>query len=305
MRILVTGARGFIGSALLPRLRAAGHEPLILTRSGENQSADHITWNPETGLVPTLPGGAIDAVIHLAGENVGAGRWDQQKKARIRESRVKGVQILGQTIARLPQPPQTALVASAVGYYGDRGDEILTETSPPGRGFLAEVCQDVEREAAAAFPRETRTVILRFGVVLNGQSGALPLMARPFRMGLGGVLGSGRQFMPWIALDDAIGVIEKCLNAKEVVGPVIAASPNPARNRDFARSLGRALRRPVWATVPSFVLRLMAGEMADEMLLSSQRTEPAVLKSIEYDFRFPELESALQSMLQQMMKNPI
>lgn len=296
MRVLVTGARGFIGSALIPRLQAAGHQTLILTRSDASLGADYITWNPETGLVPSLPG-AIDAVVHLAGENVGAGRWSEKRKARIRDSRVKGIRVLGQALARLGKPPQTALVASAVGYYGDRGDEILTESSPPGSGFLAGVCREVEQETAASIPCETRTVILRFGMVLSGQAGALPMMARPFRMGLGGALGSGRQFMAWIALDDAIGVIEKCLDAKAISGPVIAAAPNPARNRDFAWALGKALRRPVWAPVPSFALRLMVGEMADELLLSSQRPEPAVLKWVGYDFRFPELEGALQSIL--------
>lgn len=297
MQILVTGASGFIGSALVSRLNTAGHQVLRLTRSTSQLGPDQISWNPQAGIAPLLPDSTINAVVHLAGENIGSGRWSREKKNRIRESRVNGIRLLIQTFARLRQPPRALLMASAVGYYGNQDDEILTEISPPGRGFLAEVCRDMEREADAAAQHGIRTVILRFGVVLSARGGALPLMTRPFRMGLGGVLGSGRQFMSWIVLEDALGVIEKCLNSESVNGPVIAASPSPVRNREFAKMVGRTLHRPVWAPAPSFALRLVLGEMADEMLLSSQRAEPAVLKSLGYVFSFPELEGALRNLL--------
>ncbi|MGH9402758.1 MAG: TIGR01777 family oxidoreductase [Terriglobia bacterium] len=295
MQILVTGAGGLIGSEVVSRLTANGHQVLRLSRSPS--SPDQISWDPEAGRAPSLPDGALDAVIHLAGENISSRRWDEKKKAHIRDSRVKGVRLLCQSLIQLKKLPRTLLIASAVGYYGNRGDEILTEQSPPGSGFLAGVCRDLEAEADAATQKGIRTVILRFGVVLSAWSGALPVMARPFRMGLGGVLGGGRQFMSWIALEDAVGVIETCLRAESLSGPVIAASPNPARNREFAKTLGRTLRRPVWAPVPSFALRLALGEMAEELLLSSQRADPVILKSTGYLFRFPELEGALRNLL--------
>lgn len=298
MRILLTGARGFIGSALVPRLTAAGHQVLQVSRSAhpsrDPSEGGAILWNPAVGFAPSLPEN-IDAVVHLAGESIGSGRWTAAKKARIRESRAAGVSVLHRALARLSRPPRVEIIASAVGYYGDRGDEVLTEASPPGQGFLASVCREVEEEAVRSSPVGARLMFLRFGIVLSGHAGALPLMARPFRIGLGGKLGHGKQFVSWIHIEDALRVIENGLYSEELCGPVLVASPHPARNADFATALGAALRRPSWFPAPEWALKLVLGEMADEMLLASQRVEPDVLKKAGFKFQYEELESALRS----------
>lgn len=298
MRILATGARGFIGSALFPRLAAADHQMLQLSRSApptrDPSEGNVILWNPAVGLIPSLPEG-IEAVVHLAGENIAAGRWTAAKKNRIRESRVAGVSILHRALARLSRPPRVEIIASAVGYYGNRGDEILTESSPPGQGFLANVCREVEGEAVRSAPAGVRQIFLRFGIVLSGHAGALPLMARPFRIGLGGKLGTGKQFTSWIHLEDALRTIERGLYSEELHGPVLVASPNPVRNAEFASALGAALRRPSGLPAPEWALKLALGEMADELLLASQRAEPEMLKKAGFEFRYQELEGALRS----------
>jgi uncharacterized protein (TIGR01777 family) len=239
----------------------------------------------------------LDAVVHLAGENPASERWSEAKKARIRDSRVQGTSLLVTSLGRLERPPRLLVCASAIGYYGDRGDEILTEESPPGRGFLAGVCVEWEAAAARAAAAGLRVVSLRFGIVLTPAGDALQRMLGPFRMGMGGPIGSGRQYVSWIALDDALGAIHHALVTGALQGPVNAVSPEPASHLEFARALGRALGRPALVPVPTFAVRFMFGEMADEMLLASARVEPARLLATGYRFRFPRLEIALEHLL--------
>jgi uncharacterized protein (TIGR01777 family) len=296
MHIVVTGASGLIGSALLPRLSADGHRVTRLVRSQPAPGEAAIRWDPEAGSLDAKSLEGIDAAVHLAGENIAA-RWTAEKKRRIRDSRVNGTRLLSDTLARLERPPQALVCASAIGYYGDRGDELLSEESPPGRGFLAEVCQAWEAAADAARHKGIRVVHLRFGVVLSPAGGALAKMLPPFRLGLGGPLGSGRQYMSWIAIDDAVGAIQHALATEALQGPANAAAPNPVRNREFTRALARVLRRPALVPMPAFAARLLFGEMADELLLASARVQPAKLLATGYTFRYPELEGALRHLL--------
>jgi hypothetical protein len=297
MKILVTGSTGLVGSALLPFLKSKGHEVFRLVRSQVKTGPAEIYWNPEQGIDDTTRLEGMDAVIHLAGENIAEGRWTQEKKARIRESRVKGTRVLSETLARLAAPPRALLSASATGYYGDRGDEILREESAPGSDFLAEVCRDWEAAAEAAARRGIRVVYLRFGVIFTPKGGALSKILAPFQFGVGGRLGSGRQYMSWITLDDVIGVIDHALNVETLSGPVNVVAPNPVTNYEFTKTLGRVLSRPTIFPVPSFAVRLAFGEMGDAVLLSSARAEPARLKESAYVFQHPELESALRQIL--------
>ncbi|MGH9434881.1 MAG: TIGR01777 family oxidoreductase [Terriglobia bacterium] len=297
MKFLVSGASGMIGTEIVSRLTASGGEVIRLTRAASSPDGARIHWNPEADEAPELPEIEFDTVIHLAGENIASGRWNEERKARIRESRVNGARLLSFALARLKHPARVLVGASAVGYYGDRGDEILDEESSAGRGFLASVCRELEDEIALAGERGTRTVRLRFGVVLSERAGALRAMLRPFRAGLGGALGSGRQYMSWITLEDAARAIEHCVRTEPLRGPVIGASPQPATNREFVRSLGRVLGRPAALRVPAFALRLALGEMAGELLLGSQRAHPARLLSTGFLFLNPDLEGALRSLL--------
>jgi uncharacterized protein (TIGR01777 family) len=238
----------------------------------------------------------IDAVVHLAGENIAA-RWTATQKAKIRDSRVRGTQLLCETLARLSSPPQVLVSASAIGYYGDRGEEILTEESPPGRGFLPEVCRAWEAATEAAKQRGMRVVILRLGMVLSAAGGALAKMLPPFRLGLGGMVGSGRQYMSWIALDDVVGTIQHAIVTDALQGPTNAVAPQAVTNQEFTRTLGKALGRPTLLPLPAFAARLMFGEMADELLLASTRVQPTKLLGSGYRFRYPELEDALRHVL--------
>lgn len=295
MRVLVSGASGLIGSALGARLAADGHEVVILTR--RRGQAGAIYWDPASDIPPSLPEAGIDAAVHLAGENVGSSRWTERKRTLIRDSRVNGARLLGAALARLKPLPSVLLGASAVGYYGDRGDEVLDEQSGPGTGYLAHVCLDSEAEIAFAGQTGIRAVSLRFGMVLSAQGGALASMLPIFRLGLGGPLGSGRQYVSWIELGDAARALEFCLTTPSLEGPVIAASPAPVTSRAFAQALGRALGRPAVLAAPAFALRLRFGEMASEMLLASQRVNPVRLTSAGFQFRFPELDGALRAAL--------
>ncbi|PWU22785.1 MAG: TIGR01777 family protein [Candidatus Rokuibacteriota bacterium] len=297
MRILVTGASGFIGSALVPLLASRGHAVIRLVRSAPPPGAAAVPWDPEAGTVDGAALEGLDAVIHLAGENISSGSWTAAKKARIRKSRVDGTALLARTLARLTRPPSLFASASAVGYYGDRGDEVLTETSAPGGDFLATVCRDWEAAASPAVRAGIRVVHPRFGVVLSPSGGALARMLGPFRMRMGGPIGSGSQYVSWIAIDDALGAIEHVLSAGTLDGPVNITSPHPVTQVEFARSLGRVLGRPTVLAVPAFGVRLMFGEMANAVLLASQRLNPARLLSSGYEFRYPELEPALRHLL--------
>jgi uncharacterized protein (TIGR01777 family) len=297
MKILVTGSSGLIGSALVPFLTARGHAVVRLVRTEAGRGHDIIWWDPIAGRLDRAQIEGFDAVVHLAGDDIAGGAWTPAKKARIRQSRVETTQLLARTLASLDRPPGVLAGASALGYYGDRGDEILTEESGPGKGFLATVCRNWEAAAAAAATARTRVAHLRLGVVLSAAGGALARMLGPFRMGMGGPLGSGRQYVSWIAIDDAIGAIGHVLSAPGLHGAVNVAAPSPVTHSEFARTLGHVLGRPTVLGMPAFAVRLMFGEMADEVLLASQRLEPARLLSSGFQFRFPDLETALRHLL--------
>jgi uncharacterized protein len=296
MRIAVTGSRGLVGSALVSRLAAGGHRPIRLVR-GEARGDSEVSWDPAGGLRDPGRLDGVDGVVHLAGETIAAGRWSPERKAAIRRSRVEGTRHLSESLACLTHPPGVLVAASAVGYYGDRGEEVLREDSPLGRGFLAEVCREWEAAAEPAGRAGIRLVHPRFGMILSPAGGALKRMLLPFRLGLGGAIGTGRQFMSWIALDDAVGAILHILSCEALQGPVNVVAPTAVTNREFTRVLARTLSRPAVATLPAAALRIVFGEMAEELLLASARVLPARLQDSGYAFRFPELTGALQHLL--------
>jgi len=294
--IAVTGASGFIGSAVAAVCAAEGHRVLRLVR--RPAETDHeVAWDPDGGQIDADKLEGVDAVVHLAGESIAGGRWNAERKARIRQSRVKGTRLLAGTLARLSAKPRVLVSGSAMGVYGDRGDEVLTETSLPGTGFLAEVGQAWESSADSARCAGIRVVHPRFGMVIHPSGGALEKMLTPFRMGLGGHLGNGQQWMSWISRDDAIAVIRAAISDESLSGPVNATSPNPVRNAEFTRLLGAALHRPAVAAVPSFALELMFGELAREALLASQRMMPARLHELGFSFEHPDLGPLLATLL--------
>ena len=287
-RILVSGASGLIGSALLRAFRSSDYDVVSLTRG---QGEGRIVWDPAQELSPNLVSG-FDAVVHLAGESI-VGRWTAAKKRQILESRVQGTRRLAEALARASSRPRVLVTASAVGYYGNRGDEVLREESASGSGFLAEVCRQWEEAAQAAAQAGIRTVHTRFGLVLSPEGGALPKMLLPFRLGLGGRVGDGRQWWSWIHIADVAGAILHTLNA-EVRGPVNVVGPNPATNAEFTKALGAALSRPTIFPMPAFAARLAFGEMGDELLLASQRVQPAKLVASGFEFRFTDLGATLR-----------
>ena len=297
MNILLTGASGLIGSALATNLAVHGHRVIELRRQPAAAPGPHATWQPEAGQIDLSPAGPLDAVVHLAGENI-AQRWTPAAQARIRASRVQGTRLLCEALARQPQPPATLVCASATGFYGHRGNEILDEQSPPGCGFLADVCREWEAATAAASARGIRVVNLRFGVVLTAQGGALAKMLPAFRCGLGGPVGDGRQYWSWIALDDLLGAILHTLANAALRGPVNAVAPHPVTSREFARTLGAVLQRPAFLPVPAFAVKLLLGRMGEEALLASARVQPAKLQETGFGFQFPDLESALRHLLE-------
>lgn len=284
-----------IGSALTRFLAGRGSNVRRLVRSGPEGS--DLLWEPHHGRIELDNAGQIDTVIHLAGENIALGRWNKERKARIADSRIDGTDLLSGALARLPQRPKLLISASAVGYYGHNGDTIVDETHPRGSGFLAEVAGDWEAAAAPAIEAGVRVVFLRLGMVLSNSGGALGRMVSPFRCGLGGVIGSGRQYISWIALDDVLGIVGKIINDPNISGPVNAVSPNAVSNREFTKTLGRVLARPTLARMPAFAARLLFGRMADELLLNSVRVAPSVLEKAGYQFRHPQLEEALRKIL--------
>ena len=296
MKILVTGASGLVGTELAPLLESEGHETLRLVRNAP-ASEREVRWNPSAGTIDAAALEGVDAAVHLAGENLAEGRWTDEKKRRIRESRVKGTRLISETLAGLARQPEVLVSASAVGFYGSRGDEVLTEQSAAGDDFLAQVCREWEEATAAAEGARIRVVHLRFGVILSGRGGALKKMLTPFRLGVGGKLGDGRQYMSWVTLDDAVGAIEHALSDKTLSGPVNVVAPRPVTNKEFTKAMGSALSRPTFFTVPAFAARLAFGEMADATLLSSQRAEPARLQESGFVFKYPEIEGALRHVL--------
>lgn len=299
MRVLVSGSTGLIGSALVSSLRAHGHEVVRLVRSPRRVDEPAIRWDPEGGTLDLAALGGFDTVVHLAGESISASRWTASQKARIRESRVLGTGLLCRSLARIARRPRVIMCASAVGYYGDRGEEILTEASGSGSGFLAGVCREWEGAAIPAVDAGIRVVHARFGIVLSPNGGALAQMLPVFRLGSGGPLGSGLQFVSWVAIDDALGAIEHAIVTPAVRGPMNVAAPGPVTNREFVAILAQVLARPARLAVSAVALRLMLGEMADEMLLASARLEPGRLLATGYAFRYPVLEGALRHLLSQ------
>ena len=296
MKIVVTGATGLVGSALVPSLTAGGHSVVRLVRKQSNASGGGVTdalWQPDRGEIDASALAGCDAAVHLAGENISEGRWTDEKKRRIIESRVKGTRLLSETLARLTPRPRVLVSASATGYYGDRGDELLTEESTSGKNFVAEVCREWEAATEPARAAGLRTALLRFGIVLSREGGALAKMMTPVKLGVGGKLGSGRQYYSWIAIEDAVAAIRHALENEAVSGPVNLVSPQPVTNGEFTKALGKALGRPTLFAVPAFAARLAFGEMADELLLASARVEPARLKATGFEFKYPTIEAAM------------
>lgn len=294
MNVLISGATGLIGLALIPELEAGGHGVTRLSRS--QSGPDTIRWDPEAGTIEgDLEG--TDAVVHLAGESIAQGRWNPQKKQQILESRVKGTRLLAEKISALPTPPGVMVSASAVGYYGDRGDEVLTEESSSGTDFLAGVCREWEGAAEPARQAGIRVVHPRLGIVLSPKGGALGTTLPIFKLGGGGKIGGGNQWWSWIALDDVVGSIVHALTEETVEGPVNVGSPNPMTNAGYTKVLGKVLGRPTILPLPAPAARVMLGEVADALLLASQRMEPAKLRSTGYTFRYPQLEGALRHLL--------
>jgi uncharacterized protein (TIGR01777 family) len=296
MIIAITGSTGLVGTALIKALEADGHTiRRVVRRPGDN--ATDIRWDPAAGTIDAAGFNGVDAVVHLAGESVAAHRWTAKVKQEIRDSRVRGTRLLCDTLAALAEKPSILVSASAIGYYGDRGNERIHESSPPGRGFLAEVCQQWEAATQPARDANIRVVNLRIGVVLDPKGGALKSMLTPFRLGVGGVIGNGRQYFSWIALDDLVRIIQFTLHASALSGPVNATAPHPVTNREFTKTLGRVLGRPTIFPMPAFAARLAFGEMAEEMFLSGARIEPDVLTGARFDFAYPQLELALRHLL--------
>ena len=296
MKILVSGASGLVGSALRPLLAGRGHQVVRLTRGGP-EASDAIPWDPLRQMLDAGRVEGFDGVIHLAGENLASGRWTAARKEEIRTSRSHGTRLLTETLARLQKPPAVLISASAVGIYGDRGDELLTEDSPAGTGFLAEVCREWEAATAPARERDIRVVTLRTGVVLSPSGGALKKMLPPFKLGLGGKIGSGRQFMSWIGIDDVTRIIAHALEHLAIAGPLNVVAPEAVTNDELTRTLGRVLGRPTFFAMPAAAARLVFGEMADEALLASTRVLPAKLQASGYAFAEPNLEACLRRLL--------
>lgn len=297
MKILITGSSGLVGSALAPYLRDLGHHVVRLVRFTPRPGQSEILWDPTMDVLDLSSCGDFDAVVHLAGENLAEGRWTVQKKVRIRKSRIQGTRVLSEALARLQSPPKILASASAIGFYGHRADELLSESSLAGAGFLAEVCQQWEAATLPALERGIRVVQLRFGVVLSRSGGALAKMLPLFQLGIGGVLGSGRQYWSWIAMEDVLGAIDHILATDRLSGPVNVVSPQPITNREFTKTLGRLLSRPTMLPVPALAARIVFGEMADEAFLASARVEPVKLLGTGYTFRYPNLTDALRHFL--------
>lgn len=301
MKIIVTGSTGLIGSALVPRLVATGHSVTRFVRSETAAKSAtgvrDVEWNISAEKISDAEIAAHDAVIHFAGENVAGGRWTEEKKRRIRDSRVNSTRLIAESIKRAPSRPRVFISASAIGFYGDRGDEILDEGSAPGTDFLAGVSREWEAAADGAREAGARTVHPRIGVVLSAQGGALAKLLTPFRLGAGGQIGAGSQYMSWIAIDDTLAAIEFALVNESIEGAFNCVAPHPVTNAEFTETLGRVLSRPTLFTVPKFAARFAFGEMADALLLSSARVVPKRLQTEGFQFKYPHLEEALRHLL--------
>ena len=296
MNVAITGSTGLVGTEVSRSLEGTGDKSLRLVRR-DPSSANEIFWDPIKGALETEQLHGLDAVIHLAGENIASGRWTSAKKERIRNSRVANTNFLCRQLGELSEPPKTLIAASAIGYYGDRGSELCDEGVPPGEGFLPEVCVDWEAATQPARNAGIRVVNLRIGVVLTPRGGALAKMLFPFKMGVGGRIGSGQQVWSWITLQDLVRVIRRCLEDENFVGAVNAVAPNPVSNNDFTKTLGRVLGRPTLFPMPAFMAKLALGDMAEWLLLASSQVVPTKLTKNNFEFLYPELEPALRKML--------
>lgn len=298
MIIAITGSSGLVGSALSHALEADGHLVRPVVRRPARAGKNEIRWDPEAGTIDAADFETVDGVVHLAGENIAARRWTNAFKQKILDSRLRGTELLCKTLAGLESKPAVLVSASAIGYYGSRGDEPVDESSAPGSGFLAEVCQKWEAATKPARDADIRVVNLRIGFVLSKDGGGLAKMLTPFRLGAGGIIGSGRQYMSWIALDDLVRAIQFTLTSAALSGPVNATAPVPVTNREFTKTLGRVVHRPTIVPMPAFVAKLAFGEMADDMLVGGVRVEPRVLTNARFEFEYPQLETALRHCLE-------
>lgn len=296
MKVAITGSSGLVGSALVPFLTTGGHEVVRLVRRAPLQK-DEVRWDPAARTIDADALEGVDAVVNLSGENIAGRRWSEARKALLRSSRLEPTRLLAETLARLKKRPRVFVCASAVGYYGNRGDAWLTEKDAPADDFLGRLSVEWEKAAAPAAKAGIRVVHPRIGIVLSPAGGALGKMLLPFKAGVGGVLGAGTQYMSWIAIDDLLGVLHHLLDHADIEGGVNAVAPEPVSNAVFTKTLGRVLGRPTVAPAPAFALRLAFGEMADAALLASCRVRPARLEASGYRFRFPDLEGALRHLL--------
>lgn len=294
MKIAVSGASGFVGSHIVKHLTQEGHEVLLLVRG--KAGVGQVIWDPEKGDLDARRLEGIDAVINLSGENV-AGRWTASKKRAILQSRVQATRTWVAAVKGLATPPKVFINASAVGYYGDGGKKIFSESSPKGNGFLADVCQQWEEELDGLKNLPVRVVPLRFGVILSAEGGALSKMLLPFKLGLGGIIGSGEQYMGWIDIEDVVRIISHVLSTDSLEGPINVVAPTPVTNREFTKALGLQLHRPTILPMPAFAARLVFGEMADEMLLSSIRVSSKKLEPSGFVYKFPTLETSFEHLL--------
>jgi uncharacterized protein (TIGR01777 family) len=297
MKILVSGASGLVGTAFTAAARREGHTVARLVRPGGSAGAGDVRWNPMAASIDAAAMEGADAVVHLSGSNIADGRWTRARKAILRGSRIATTRVLVDALAQLQQKPKVLLSASAIGYYGDRGEEILTESSGPGTDFLSVLTRDWEAEAVRAESSGIRTVLLRFGLILFSRGGALPKMLLPFRLGLGGRFGSGKQWISWITLEDTVEIMRAAIANEKFAGPVNVVAPNPLRNAEFTRIVAKTLHRPALFPVPAFALRIVLGEMADALLLTSERVRPERLLSVGHPFRFDDFSAALRDIL--------
>lgn len=296
-KIVISGASGLVGAQLASFLGTGGHEVYRLVRRAPDSAKNEIYWNPSSQKIDSRSLEGMDAVVHLAGENIAGGRWTEERKMAIRRSRTDGTHLIADALANLDKKPGVFISASAIGYYGNRGDEILTEESNPGKGFLADTCTAWESSANPAREAGIRVVHPRIGLVLSPQGGALAKMLPVFKMGVAGPLGDGKMFMSWIALDDLVGMLHHNIMTNELTGPVNAVAPNPVRNKEFTKTLASVLNRPAVLPAPEFALKMALGEMADQLLLQSARVIPETLNSSSFSFLYPELEQALRNEL--------
>ncbi len=298
MKIIVSGASGLVGARLVPALKSQGHEVIRLVRDHKQTGPGAAIWDPQAGKIDPAALAGCEAAINLAGESIAAGRWNENRKVAIRNSRIDTTMTISKVLASVEPRPRVLVNASAIGYYGNRGDEWLDETSSSGSGdFLSSVCRDWEAATEPAREAGVRVVMTRFGVILSKDGGALAKMLLPFKLGLGGVIGSGRQYMSWVAIDDVVGSILYSVNHADLSGPVNVVAPHPVTNAEFTKTLGRVLSRPTIFPMPAFAAKLAFGQMGEELLLGSQRVRSARLTATGYAFQYPELQTALGHVL--------